>query len=208
MEHEDFVSKKKRNRNIEIIVSLLLLVIGGYAIFGYLLRTEDPTRGKDAIGKVLERKGDMQVVRNFDNIPLEKDMVIKSGDFIRTRNNGRFKIRYFDDDTKVTVTENSNIVFNALKNGKRMNLGKGKAHVWAPDQPENLPLSIITPSAEVTIKKEAEIILIHTGMNSELEVKKGEATFRRFTDGKTHKVSKGQKRIFEPAGPEKIEFEG
>jgi ferric-dicitrate binding protein FerR (iron transport regulator) len=130
-----------------------------------------------------------------------------SGDFFRTKDDGHARIKYLDDGTEVTLGNNSNMVFNAVDNGKLMNLGKGFMTVAAPDQPDERPMIIITHSSEVTILKGGTFTFSFIGLDATIEVQTGKVRFRRFTDGRIVEVGAGQSHTFKPAGPEKIEFE-
>jgi hypothetical protein len=207
MGDDDFVSSKRRNRMIGSIVTVAILGVIAYVIFGYLLRTEDPRRQKGAIGEVMESSGEIQIVRNFDNIPSEPGMIVMSGDFFRTKEDGQAKVKYLDDDTTVTIDGNSNLIFNAMENGKRMNLGKGTMTVSTPKQPADQPLIIVTHSAEVTALEECAFTFKFIGLDAVLSVESGKMRFRRFTDGEVVELTAGQSHTFKPAGPEKIEFE-
>jgi ferric-dicitrate binding protein FerR (iron transport regulator) len=207
MGNEDFVSSKRRNRIIGSAVTAVILGTVIYFIFGYLLRTEDPRRQKGAIGEILESTGKIQIVRNFDEIPHEPGMIVMSGDFFRTKDDGQVKVKYLDDSTTVTIGNNSNLIFNAIENGKQMNLGKGSMTVTTPHQPEDKPLVIVTHSAEVTFLEEGTFTFKFIGLDAILAVQSGKMRFRRFTDGRVVEISAGQTHTFKPSGPEKIEFE-
>jgi hypothetical protein len=204
----DFVSSKRRNKIIGSIVTAAILCGVGYFIFGYLMQTDDPRRQKGAIAEVLESTGEVQIVRNFKNIPSETGLIVMSGDFFRTRDGDtHVKVRYLDDKTTVAIGKMSNVIFNAMDNGKRMNLGKGTMTVTTPDQPAEKPMVIVTHSSEVTVLKGGTFTFEFIGLDATLSVENGEMRFRRFTDGKVVNVTAGQSHMFKPAGPEKIEFE-
>jgi hypothetical protein len=207
MSNDDFVGRKRRNRIIGTIVTAAVIGAVTYLIFGYLLRTEDPRRRKGAIGEVLESVGEIQVVRSFKNMPSEPGMIVMSGDFFRTKDGGRATVKYLDDSTEVTIGASSNLVFNAIDNGKRMNLGKGVIDVTAPDQPPEKPLIIVTHSAETMVLRGGAFRFSFIGLDATLEVQSGKIRFRRYTDGKIIELVAGQSHTFKPAGPEKIEFE-
>jgi ferric-dicitrate binding protein FerR (iron transport regulator) len=207
MGYEDFVSSKRRNRIIGSTVTIVILCAVAFFIFGYLLRTEDPRRQKGAIGEILELAGGIQLVRNFDDIPNAPGMIVMSGDFFRTKDDGHVKVKYLDDGTQVTIGNNSNLIFNAIENGKRMNLGKGTMTVTTPEQMADKSLAIVTHSAEVIVLEEGTFTFKFIGLDAILSVQSGKMRFRRFTDGEVVELSTGQSHTFEPAGPKKIEFE-
>jgi ferric-dicitrate binding protein FerR (iron transport regulator) len=134
-------------------------------------------------------------------------MIVMSGDFFRTKDDGQVKVKYLDDDTTVIVGNNSNLIFNAIENGKRMNLGKGTMTVTTPRQPADKSLAIVTHSAEVTVLEEGIFTFKFIGLDATLSVRSGKMRFRRFTDGRVVEMTAGQSHTFKPAGPEKIEFE-
>ena len=207
MNNRDFVSKKKRNRIAGILVTLILLGVVVVFLFGYLLRTEDPRHQKGAIAELVENSGKIQIVRNYKDIVCSPGMIIMSGDLIRTETNGRVKIRYLDDGTQVTLAPDSNLIFNAMDNGKQIKLVKGVLDLNVPDQGMDTPMGILTHNSAVTLTKECELMFSFLGLNSTLSVQKGKALFRRFTDGRIIEVAAGQSHTFKPAGPDKIEFE-
>jgi hypothetical protein len=203
----DFVSSKRRRQIVGSTVTAVILGAVAYVIFGYLLQTEDPRRQKGAIGEILESSGDVEIVRDFNNISDEPQMIVMSGDFFRTKDNGQVMVKYLDDGTTVTIGNNSNLIFNAIENGKRMNLGKGTMTVTTPQQPADKPLAIVTHSAEVILLEEGTFTFKFIGLDAILSVRDGKTQFRRFTDGKVVEIKAGQSHTFKPAGPEKIEFE-
>jgi ferric-dicitrate binding protein FerR (iron transport regulator) len=207
MGNDDFVSRKKRNRIIGSIVTAVIVVAVAVFIFGYLLRTEDPRRQKGAIAEILESSGEVQIVRSFKNITGEPGMIVMSGDFFRTKADGQVKVKYLDDETEVTIGTKANLVFNAIDNGKRMNLGKGVMRVATTDKRADKPMVIVTHSSEVTVLEPGAFTFSFIGLDAILSVKSGKMRFRRFTDGKVVEVAEGENHTFEPAGPEKIEFE-
>jgi hypothetical protein len=203
----DFISSKRRSRIIGSTVTAVILSGVAFLIFGYLMQTDDPRRTKGAIAEVLESTGDIQIVRNFKNISSEPGLIVMSGDFFRTKADAHVRVKYLDDKTTVTIASNSNVIFNAIDNGKRMNLGRGTMTVNTPDQPADKPLVIVTHSSEVTNSKAGTFTFQFVGLNATLSVENGEMRFRRFTDGEVVTLAAGQSHIFKPAGPEKIEFE-
>ena len=78
MNDVDFVSSKRRSRIIGSIVTAVILCGMAYFIFGYLMQTDDPKRQKGAIAEVLESTGEVQIVRNFKNIPSESGLIVMS----------------------------------------------------------------------------------------------------------------------------------
>ncbi|MBN1850663.1 MAG: FecR domain-containing protein [Deltaproteobacteria bacterium] len=207
MNNKDFVSKNRRNRIAGIIVTSILLVAAVVLVFGYLMGTEDPRLQKGAIAEVAENIGETQIVRNYKDIVCSPGMIIMSGDLIRTEKDGRVKIRYFDDETAVTLHPESDLIFNAMDSGKHVKLVQGAISLEVPDQAKGIPMGLVTQNSAVTLTEECSLMFSFTGLNSSLSVQKGKALFRRFTDGMTIEVAAGQSHTFKPAGPDKIEFE-
>jgi ferric-dicitrate binding protein FerR (iron transport regulator) len=207
MSDKDFVSRKRRGRIIGSIVTVVILGAVAFFLFGYLFQTEDPRRKKGAVGEIIESSGAVQIVRNFDNISSDPGMVVMSGDFFRTKDDGIVKVKYLDDETTVTIGGNSNVIFNAMDSGKQMNLGKGLVTVSTPDQQPDKPMVLVTHSSEVTVLNGGSFTFTFVGLDASLAVQSGKMRFRRFTDGKTVELTAGQKHIFKPAGLGKIEFE-
>ena len=125
----DFVSSRRRNRIIGSIVTAVILCGIAYFVFGYLMQTDDPKRQKDSFAEVLESTGEVQIVRNFKNIPSESGLIVMSWDFFRTKGgDARVRIKDLNDKTTLAIGNNSNVIFNAINNGERMNLGNHTSH--------------------------------------------------------------------------------
>jgi ferric-dicitrate binding protein FerR (iron transport regulator) len=208
---DDFVSSKKRSRVIGGVVSIGLLGVFAYFVFGYFLQAEHPGRGKGVIGQIALCEGTVQMTRDFDSIVCEPGMDVLAGDFFRIRGVGTVHIVYADDGTEVRLrgTEefNTNIVCNGIEKGKQLTLGSGLAEVEAPDQPDQKPMVVSTSNAEATVLGGGRFQLQFLDLKTQLEVKSGKVRLRRLSDGATAEVAADESHTFAPAGPAKIEFD-
>ncbi|MBN1676018.1 MAG: FecR domain-containing protein [Kiritimatiellae bacterium] len=92
--------------------------------------------------------GDVAIMRGVVVMKAERETALRAGDELRAGLGATAQVRYADDGTTVTVSENTRLQF-ADEQGKRLDLTNGRIEVDAPPQAAEHPLRVLTAQAEI-----------------------------------------------------------
>ena len=207
MQFEDFVSSKKRQQRIaRIATSILVLVMitMGYRFWAFEKPTTDAT---GALARVLQMQGTAMIKRGSETVPYVPGFIVEAGDTIQTLAQSEMVVVYLDDDTRVTLSPHTTLLFNDSQGGKRTNLSGGQVELQVPQQPPDTPMVLASYNSEAIILAPGSYTQHYTGLATRFDVNQGKLRIRRFSDGRITEVIDGQSHECHPEDGGVIRFE-
>lgn len=123
-----------------------------------------------------EYKGKVEVLRNNTNIQVKKGMNLQENDVIKTKQNS-FAVLLFQDGSKITLAENTEVVINNLKFIQTsVSLQNGKLMTKVSPRQTSQVFEVKT-SVSVASVRGTEFILSYIDNKSELVVIEGKVLF-------------------------------
>jgi len=128
-------------------------------------------------------------------VEMPQSKLLKSGDTVRTIGALGFASFVLDDGTLLTLAENT--IATLLGEGqKRLLVHRGSARLEVMPQPEEAPLVITTPNAELTVKG-TSLRVACSNERTHLEVTEGLVALARLSDGQEIMVGSGEFTVIE-----------
>ena len=147
------VSGKRRfPRIIWISFAACLIIMAGAYFYNIYQMQQIPRLIKARImerqGKVLiERQGRETIIDLID----DREMEIHAGDVIQTGPQAHAVIQYTDEDTRIEISQDTEISVYEKNRCKIMELETGRIDIRAAKQPEDAGLRVLTPHARVDV---------------------------------------------------------
>ena len=158
-----------------------LAVMAGAYLFNLYQMSQIPALIK---ARIMERQGKVLLERQGRELIIEQNMDIHAGDVIRTGSQARAVLQYTDEETRVAISEKTDVAVDEQKGFRIFNLKKGRLDCSVDKQPEKGGFRVFTPLAEAMVR--GTTFSVDTDSNSSsVSLITGSVLFKRRDSG-TH----------------------
>jgi len=168
--------------------SILVLLVAGTFVYKHLPQS--------SIATVADISGDVYVRTRFKIKEARQGMEIASGAQVINKDGRSAAVVTTHDGSVLEVSGSAQTTFSFIGGQYRMNLPEGILVADVKTQPENRPLLIATPSAEVTVR--GTTLNLHVAANvTKLRVEEGKVEIRKKSSRNKVLVNAGETAIAE-----------
>jgi hypothetical protein len=163
-------NKEDKNMKLKNVITVLAFV----SLFHHNVYSQNMDSMLSVI--LAEYKGKVEVLRNNTNIQVKKGMSLQENDVIKTKQNS-FAVLLFQDGSKITLAENTEVVINDLKFVQTsVSLQNGKLRTKVSPRQTSQVFEVKTPVSVASVRG-TEFILSFVDNKSELVVIEGKVLF-------------------------------
>ncbi len=176
-------------------VKYAALLMVGVLIATYFINENQYSQTEDIIrARLKEFYGKVEVERGGEVIPAENGMPFHSGDRINTRPQAQAVIQFDQEDTQVTVSENTDVRLAKEDKCKQITLTKGIVTCSVEKQSAESGLVVVTPHAEARVKGTRFAVEANDAQSS-LRVLSGSVVFGRMDNNMEVEVAAGHEGV-------------
>lgn len=205
---EKFVSRKQRNRQNTLILSIFVLIALGLGAWFYVQNKEAGELPKNSLARITKSKGGFRINRSNKKILADTGFLLLAGDRIQTRPEASLTITYLDQSTVLDLQGGTIIILEDPEKGKKFRLQSGQVQLNVQDMPKGMDTTIESNNMVATVCRVGRFTCSSQGMQTTCSVHKGRLHIRRIRDGQEKVLSSGEDYCCRPQeGAARIEFQ-